>query len=153
MMKESSIKDTKIEIRRVAINHLSRRDYTKHELLVRLNQRFESPEDVEEVVENLSLEGLQSDGRFAESFIRYRIQKGFGPIRIRKELQERGVEEKLLSASLEVFELDWEKNALEVLDKKFGKTICEDFTEIAKRARFMEHRGFSLEHCQKRLNL
>ena len=152
-MKESSIKDTKIEIRRVAINHLSRRDYTKHELLVRLNQRFESPEEVEEVVENLSLEGLQSDGRFAESFIRYRIQKGFGPIRIRKELQERGVEEKLLSASLEVFEVDWEKNALEVLDKKFGKAICEDFQEIAKRARFMEHRGFSLEHCQKRLNL
>ena len=152
-MKESSIKDTKIEIRRVAINHLSRRDYTKHELLVRLNQRFESPEEVEEVVENLSLEGLQSDGRFAESFIRFRIQKGFGPIRIRKELQERGVEEQLLSASLEVFELDWEKNALEVLDKKFGKAICEDFQEIAKRARFMEHRGFSLEHCQKRLNL
>ena len=153
MMKESSIKDTKIEIRRVAINHLSRRDYTKHELLVRLNQRFESPEEVEEVVENLSLEGLQSDGRFAESFIRYRIQKGFGPIRIRKELQERGVEENLLSVSLEVFELDWEKKAIEVLDKKFGKTICEDFQEIAKRARFMEHRGFSLEHCQKRLYL
>ena len=152
-MKESSIKDTKREIRRVAINHLSRREYTKHELLVRLNQRFESPEDVEEVVENLSLEGLQSDGRFAESFIRYRIQKGFGPIRIRKELQERGVEENLLSVSLEVFELDWEKKAIEVLDKKFGKTICEDFQEIAKRARFMEHRGFSLEHCQKRLNL
>ena len=152
-MKESSIKDTKREMRRVAINHLSRREYTKHELLVRLNQRFESPEQVEEVVESLSLEGLQSDGRFAESFIRYRIDKGFGPIRIRKELQERGVEENLLSVSLEVFELDWEKKAIEVLDKKFGKTICEDFTEIAKRARFMEHRGFSLEHCQKRLNL
>ena len=51
-MKESSIKDTKREMRRVAINHLSRREYTKHELLVRLNQRFESQEQVEEVVEN-----------------------------------------------------------------------------------------------------
>ena len=72
---------------------------------------------------------------------------------IRKELQERGVEENLSAASLEVFEPDWEHNATEVLDKKFGKAVCEDFKETAKRARFMEHRGFSLEHCQKRLNL
>ena len=152
-MGQCSIKDIKREIRRVAMNHLSRREYTRHELVVRLNERFESPEDVQEVVESLTFKGLQSDRRFTESFIRYRIQKGFGPIRIRKELQERGVEENLSATSLKVFELDWEHNATEVLDKKFGKTACENFKEIAKRARFMEHRGFSLEHCQKRLNL
>ena len=152
-MEQGSVKDTKREIRRVAMNHLSRREYTSHELVARLNDRFETPEDVEEVVENLSSEGLQSDSRFAESFIRYRIQKGFGPIRIRKELQERGIEEKLLTNSLEIFALDWEQHASEVLDKKFGKSICGDFQETAKRARFMEHRGFSLEHCRQRLNL
>ena len=152
-MGQCSITDIKREIRRVAMNHLSRREYTSYELVARLKERFASPEDIKEVVVSLTREGLQSDSRFTESFIRYRIQKGFGPIRIRRELQERGIEDKLLNDSLEFFAPDWEQHASEVLDRKFGKSICGDFKEIAKRARFMEHRGFSLEHCQHRLAL
>ena len=38
----------------------------------------------------LTDEGLQSDARYAGSFVQSRINQGKGPIRIRQELKERG---------------------------------------------------------------
>ncbi len=147
------VTDIKKKIRRQAINLLSRREHTCYELTVKLKENFKALKYIEEVVGNLSREGLQSDSRFAESFIRYRFQKGFGPIRIRKELLERGIGEELLDKSLESADYNWEQHASEVLEKKFGNSICGEFKETAKRIRFLEQRGFSLEQCHQSLNL
>ena len=47
---------------------------------------------IEELLDTLSGEGLQSDERFAESFVHHSLNKGQGPNKITQELRQRGVE-------------------------------------------------------------
>ncbi len=152
-MSEIVVKDLQKEIRRVAINYLSRREYYSNELVKKLNERFNSSEDVSAVVANLNREGLQNDSRFIDSFFKTRIEKGFGPIRISRELRERGVDQEVINESLKASDFNWEHHAANVLEKKFGKSLPVTFKDSARRARFIEYRGFSLEHCQKHLGI
>jgi regulatory protein len=48
-------------------------------------------------------------------------------------------------------EIDWWAQAVDVLRKKFGALAPPDIKEQARRARFMQYRGFAAEHYQKLL--
>ncbi|NIP24901.1 MAG: regulatory protein RecX, partial [Gammaproteobacteria bacterium] len=75
---------------------------------------------IEELLDKLSEEGLQSDARFTESFIHHRINKGQGPMKIIDELRRRGVDQFLIDQYLGSGSFDWESRAEEVRAKKFG---------------------------------
>ena len=79
------------EIREICFRLLTRRDHSYKELIEKLVvkgfDRFES----QAIVDILAEQGWQSDQRFAESYTRYRIKKGFGPVKISFELQQRGI--------------------------------------------------------------
>ncbi|MEX2523493.1 MAG: regulatory protein RecX [Gammaproteobacteria bacterium] len=104
---------------------------------------------VESVVSGLAAEGLQSDERFTESYIHHRIERGYGPLRIRRELQERGVGEDLIEAALESLDTDWQEVAARVREKKFGSTLPPDFKEQSRQSRFLQYRGFSGEQIHR----
>ena len=55
----------------------------------------------------LARAGLQSDQRYTESYINQRISRGYGPLRIRRELAERGVATDLIEQALEALDVDW----------------------------------------------
>jgi len=97
----------------------------------------------------LAAEGLQSDERFTESYIHHRIDRGYGPLRIRRELQERGVGEDLLEAALDSLETDWHQAAALVREKKFGSAPPSDFKEQSRQSRFLQYRGFSGEQIER----
>ncbi|VAW48835.1 Regulatory protein RecX, partial [hydrothermal vent metagenome] len=79
-------------IRRVAIDLLSRREHSSFELARKLAIRSFDALEIDEVLVKLRDEGLQSDVRFTEAYVYFRIQKGYGPIRIQADLKQRGID-------------------------------------------------------------
>ncbi|MES9993144.1 MAG: regulatory protein RecX [Candidatus Thiodiazotropha sp.] len=102
-------------------------------------------DDIDSVIDQLSESGLQSDDRYTESYIASRTEKGSGPIRIRAELRERGVAESVIEYHLEAYAESWPALLRKVHDMKYGPETTCDRKAMAKRARFLEYRGFPTE--------
>ena len=72
------------------MDYLSRREHSYQELIKKLGKKDFNLSLVNIELEKLIEDGLQSDSRFTESFIRSRKNQGKGPLRIRSELSIRG---------------------------------------------------------------
>ena len=96
-------------------------------------------------------EGLLDDQRFTEVFVRSRQSRGQGPLRIRAELRQRGVDESVIDAHLDEGASDWQQCLRSAHDGKYGNQLPSDFKERARRARFLEYRGFSAEQIRRLL--
>jgi regulatory protein len=124
---------------------LALREHSRLELSRKLLQRKADPTRLEQVLDQLQQDGLQSDERFTESFIEGRINRGQGPVRIRRELNERGVDASLIERYLQIYDGEWRELMARVHDAKFGSGQVRENKELAKRARFLEYRGFAGE--------
>jgi len=131
-----------------AMNWLARREYSLAELRARLAEREYPPDVVEATVAELAADGLVSDERFAEALVAVRVRKGQGPVRIRTELQRRGVSRDLIRLHVDDAGQEWHELACEVRSKKFGAMMPVDFKEKARQMRFLEYRGFTGEHIR-----
>jgi regulatory protein len=105
-----------------------------------------------EVVRQLETERLLSDDRFMESLIRARRNRGYGPLRIQKELQEKGVAPEAIANWLDVTSREWVDDIRRVQRKKFGGRIPRSYAERARQARFLQYRGFTYDQIQQLLN-
>ncbi len=139
-----------VDVRLAAMNLLARREHSLWELRRKLKSRFASETLLDEQLSRLAEQSLQSDRRFAESYVRQRIDRGFGPVRLREELRARGVSRADITLVMDALEIDWHSHAIRVLQNKFGDCSAADVKEQARRARFMQHRGFSTDHYRKR---
>ena len=137
-----------VAVRRAAMDHLARREHGRRELTDKLTRRFRDADVVEAEVERLRSEGLQSDLRMAEAFVRSRVNRGQGPVRIRMELRQKGIPDDILEIAMEAADADWQSLARTVHDKRFGDLPAEDMKERARRARFLQQRGFSPDHIR-----
>lgn len=136
-----------------AVSYLARREHSTLELRRKLDKSGFNTDEIEHVLAQLKQADLQSDERFAESYVRYRINRGYGKTRIRMELQERGVADELIHDSLQQAEVDWFALAAEVRSKRFGEQNPEDFKSRAKQQRFLQYRGFSHDEITESFNL
>jgi len=134
-----------------AVNLLARREHSAAELRIKLANTEVTEEEIEQLLLQLVEMGLQSDDRFAENYVRYRSQRGFGPLRIRQELNERGVASDIADEHLRQIEVDWFELAHTARCKRFGENSPSDFKERAKQQRFLQHRGFSHEQINESL--
>lgn len=139
---------------------LARREHSRQELYQKLLRRFSGQSDQIEIeIDRLTAEGLQSDERLAEAFIRARSSKGQGPVKIRSELRQKGVDDDAISLAMDASEIDWFEIAREVADRKFRLSEpaapSADETETgfgtamrekARVSRFLQQRGFSFDH-------
>jgi len=91
---------------------------------------------------DLVARGLVSDARMAEAYAEERIRKGYGPLRVRQELRQRGVADELIDPHLARTAGDWLQHLRNVHDKKFGVGLSQGAKERGRRARFLEQRGF-----------
>lgn len=130
---------------------LARREHSMQELRTRLRRRFADEAVVDEQLVRLADENLQSDARFAENYVRHRVDRGYGPLRLRAELRERGVADADAETALEACAVDWNELASTVLRKKYGQDEPRDLKEKSRRVRFMQHRGFFPEHYRELL--
>ncbi|ABK42541.1 regulatory protein RecX [Magnetococcus marinus MC-1] len=136
---------TEIELYEQALRWLGRREYGEMELRNRLRTLPEvSLELVNKVVERLLAMDYLSDVRFAEALVRDRTRRGQGSLRIRHELQQKGVPALIIESSLaELAPNDTaQENAHRALVKRFGPTPPEDLKARKKRHDFLTRRGF-----------
>jgi regulatory protein len=138
--------------RNQAMNWLARREYAQGELRTRLATRDFAPEAIEAAVAGLVADGLVSDERFAEGFVASRVRNGKGPVRIRMELKQRGVDTDTIHAYLDAAGFDWHSLAREVRGRKFGEGQPKEFKEKARQMRFLEYRGFTGEQINAALD-
>jgi regulatory protein len=135
-----------VDIRLSAMNYLARREHTLRELRQKLSRRYDDMEMIETQIQCLAQENLQSDERFALSYLRSRAGRGFGPLRIRQEMRSRGLSDNEIAAAFTEEALNWRAIATQAYEKKYGLREPEDLKDKSRRSRFMQHRGFTSEH-------
>jgi regulatory protein len=136
------------EARKKAMDYLARREYGQRELEQKLIAAGFEAVTARDAVHKLTGEGLQDDRRFIENFVQSRINQGKGPVRIGKELGERGVNDGMIEAALEDVAEDWFALARQIREKKFSSDLPQDFREKARQMRFLQYRGFESGHIQ-----
>jgi len=137
-----------VAARKKAMDFLARREYGRTELVRKLAEKGFEYRVADDTVETLADEGLQSDQRFAESFVQSRISQGKGPVRIRLDLGQRGIDVAAIEIALEEAHPDWYRLACEIREKKFGCALPVDFKDKARQMRFLQYRGFEQDHIQ-----
>lgn len=126
-----------------AIYSLAMREHSRQEIHNKLKRKdFADKVDLVALLDTLEEKNYLSDQRFTESFIRYRITRGQGVIKITNELRQRGVDLLIINATIQEADIDWLPLANEQREKKFGLNIPVDFKEKAKQMRFLASRGF-----------
>lgn len=135
-------------IRIAAMDLLARREHSRRELKQKLKKRFDDEDLIEQQLDRLCEENLQSDSRYAASLLRQRINRGHGPLRIRQEMRQKGISDTELALAMEEESPDWYALAEDTYRRKFGELPPQDIREKAKRSRFMQYRGFGLDHFQ-----
>ncbi len=126
---------------------LSQREHSVAEVRQKLVQRGFDKTRVEHYIHLFEQEGLLSDARYAEAYVRSRVAKGYGPLYIEQALSTKQVDEVNVSAALETYD-DWCLLATEVKEKRFGSDAPKDFKSRAKQMRFLQQRGFGFDHIR-----
>ena len=135
-----------LDIRRAAPRRSAPRDHSRTEWFTKRHRR--SPETfalIKEELGALSEEGLQSDRRLAEVYVRSRAAQGRGSEKIRTELREKGVGDEEITKALLNCDVNWLENLDRVSSKRFGNSSPKSIMERAKRTRFFRQRGFSYD--------
>jgi len=133
----------------VAVRLLSRREHSAFEIRDKLSKREFDDREIEQAITELITGDWLSDERFAEAYIRMRQIKGFGPIRISIELNERGVNEDIVALYLNQHDDIWLQSLKQQYKKKYKDKVIEDYNDKAKRIRFLQYRGFLLDAIYK----
>ena len=134
---------------RRALGLLARREHSRAELLAKLVRSGHGRTEAERAVEDLGNRDLVSDSRFAEAFIRSRVERGGGPLRIRRDLEARGVEPSVVEGLLDPDDEEWEARARGAREKRFGAAPPAERSEAARQARFLLGRGFTRRQVRR----
>ncbi|MNX98794.1 Regulatory protein RecX [compost metagenome] len=100
---------------------------------------------IETALDRLTEEGLLSETRYLESFVSYRARSGYGPLRIREELGQRGLQRTDIELALRESGIDWQEQLADTWRRKFSGQLPVDARDRAKQGRFLAYRGYSME--------
>jgi regulatory protein len=142
-----------------AIRILAMRDHSEKELRRKLvapvmtknglEPMDAPPEDVDKVVAWCQESNYLDDSRFTRQFIASRSRKGYGPARIRQELNQKGICRSDIDQAMFDCEIDWEDLARQQAYRKFGEPLPTAFAEKVKVQRFLLTRGYLMEDIQQ----
>jgi len=131
---------------------LVHREHGRKELEKKLLQRELPPDLIVSVLDQLAEEGLQCDIRFAESYTRMRVDRGFGANKVRADLQARRLEHSYIEDAIRDSGADWTDIASNALHKKFGDNAGSSVKVRARMQRFLYQRGFEAEQIRSAMN-
>lgn len=137
--------DNPAAVRRAAMDLLARREHGRVELTRKLRQRGAPPELIEQALDRLGEQGLLCESRYLESFVRSRANAGYGPLRIRDELAQRGLPRADIEQALRDSGFDWTEQLRELWQRRFAGQLPGDAREHARQGRFLSYRGYPLE--------
>ncbi|MDX1589508.1 MAG: regulatory protein RecX [Oleiphilaceae bacterium] len=139
------------EIEARALKLLTRREHSRQELYFKLIQRQFSSGAIETVLNRLEDQGWLDDERFAQVFVRHRVEQGYGPLRILADLQQKGVHWQPEALS-EVTSEQWLEQARAQRQRRFSPRGPLSWQEQGRQGRFLSRRGFTREQVEAVLN-
>lgn len=130
-------------LRARALRHLARREHTRHELALKLAPHAESEAEVAQILDDFAQRGWLSEQRAAEQIVHARRGR-YGPARIRRDLEAKGVPAETAAAALAALK-EGELEAARAVWKRKFRAPPTNAAERAKQARFLLGRGFGSE--------
>lgn len=130
-------------LRARALRHLARREHTRHELALKLAPHAGSEAEVAQILDDFTQRGWLSERRAAEQIVHARRGR-YGPARIRRDLEAKGVPAEAAAGVLAALK-DGELEAARAVWKKKFRMPPADAAERAKQMRFLLGRGFGSE--------
>ena len=130
-------------LRSYAFAVLTRREYSKADLIEKLGLYAMDRDEVLKLVDELARENHQSDQRVAEIMLSSQKRKGKGPNRIKLALKSKKIDASLIQEELK--ETDWNEQAYQLKVKKYGTKVEKEPKLKAKQIRFLMYRGFEID--------
>ncbi|GGL94686.1 recombination regulator RecX [Pseudomonas asuensis] len=137
--------DTPAAVRLAAMDLLARREHGRQELVRKLRKRGAPDDLINTALDRLAEDGLLSETRYLSSYIASRARAGYGPVRIREELAQRGLARGDIEQALSECEEDWSAHLHDVWQRKFKGKRPADAKERAQQGRFLSYRGFTMD--------
>ena len=137
-------------LRSYAFAVLTRREYSKADLIEKLGLYAMDRDEVLKLVDELAKENYQSDQRVAEIMLSSQKRKGKGPNRIKLALKSKKIDASLIQEELK--ETDWNEQAYQLKIKKYGAKVEKEPKLKAKQIRFLMYRGFEMDAIMKAIS-
>ena len=128
-------------MRAFAYRLLGRREYSLVELGNRIRQKWPAAEDVGLLVGQLAKENLVSDRRYAEAYLRSRVQRHQGPLKIRAAMRGKGVPDSIIATAMQAEAGKWLDLAGKWLQRQHPGQLS--FKDKQKYYRRLVNRGFT----------
>jgi regulatory protein len=132
-----------------ALKLLTGREHSRFELRRKLQRKGYTDLEIIPLLDKLKNAGWQNDLRFAKAYTSSRQSRGYGPLRVQKELNERGIDEEIMNAVVDEQADEWIEVLAKIGHRKFGCALSVDFAERAKQFRFLYYKGFSGWHIKE----
>jgi regulatory protein len=136
-----------MELRARALRLLARREHSPLELERKLRPHADSSEALASLISALKAKNQLSEARYAEERVRWLARK-YGAAKIRHDLKSKGVDPELVERISSKDDLE---RAADILRRKFRAPPATR-EERARRARFLQYRGFSGETIHRALS-
>ena len=136
-----------------ALGLLVRREHSRRELERKLAARGVEKGEAAQAIELMREQGWQDDVRFAVSLARSRAGGGYGPLRIRQELEmhqlDPGAADAAFEALAEDGDDDWAGRARALVERRYGSLEEADRARRHKAAEHLLRRGFDVETARR----
>jgi regulatory protein len=140
--------DSTVELKVRALRYLMRREHSRAELARKLAPYAESAQALDLVLAELASRKQLSDERYAEARA-HRLSRKYGAAKIRQDLKAHGVADALIARVSNEGE---DERARAILARKY-RVAATTPAEKARRARFLQSRGFSYNIIRRALAL
>lgn len=136
------------ELKKNALNWLSRRDYSEAQLSQKLRQKGALPEQLAEVISWCKAQQYLDESRFLSMLVRSRTRQGYGYNYLLQECRAQKISAEQLNNCINALAIDWWALASAAYQKKYGDSQVVDYKEKNKRMAFLQRRGFSSEQIK-----
>ena len=131
-----------------ALKLLTRREYSRKELYLKLKQRY-GHELAAETLQHCIRANLQSDERYTQMLARHMVYQGYGPIKFAMSCKSQNISSEISQTILQ--ETDWLEVCVEIMRKKAPRYLNEgedaqakpDFAQKQKIMAMLYRRGFT----------
>ncbi len=127
---------------------LARREYCTLQIKQKLQSRDTDAEVISFVIEKLKTDGYLNDQRFAQLYLRSRIDRGEAPWLAAKRTQQKGADERSIQLAMDEISADYdaEQAATDVLKGRDPAGFrFEDERAWQRLARFLRNKGFATD--------
>lgn len=140
--------------RDTALNILSRKTITSHDLCVKLGEKGYEDIVIGEVIKELESLGYIDDESYASMYLEYCLEKIWGKKKITYEMKQKGISDEIIESVLGAYEDDAALEQMtEVIKQKYMYDELSDPKTKAKITRYFASRGFDFSQINTAINI